>query len=262
MTRFTVLCLGVAWIVSGNSTTAMAGEKYRNSTHGFVVEVPDRWVSVSPTVVTQINSAIARFLNADISYLACFVPAGRTSSELPRIFVQFQPWEGGVPTYEALEEDVKAELEKAVGQVKRDSGIPLSSLNIGDVVLDRQENRLYMRMQASVPGEGTVHALSIGMMGKMGVVFLHCYARADKFPRTVPLFEVFADSFRFDSGRGYDPAEATVTTPTRSSGNGSRSSWNSFSLSGASKGRLIGALIGGGIGVVVWGVRKARRRMV
>lgn len=233
---------------------ANAGEKYHNATHGFSVELPDRWVSVSPNVVTQINSAIARFLKANVSYLACFVPAGRTSSELPRIFVQFQPWDGGVPTYEALEEDLKTDLDKAVGQVKRDSGIPLHSLNIGDVVLDRNENRLHMRMQASVPGEGTVHALSVGMMGKSGVVFLHCYAKADKFARSVPLFEVFADSFKYDSGFAYDPAEATVTTPTRSSGG----TFKGFSLPGASRGGLIGALIGGGIGVVVWAARRRR----
>jgi hypothetical protein len=256
MKRLTLLGFFVAVVVCGQTSTTVAGEKYRNEEHGFTVELPDRWVSVSPTVVTQINSVIERFLNANISYLTCFVPAGRTSSELPRIFVQFQPWDGGIPTYEALEEDLKTELDKAVGKVKKEAGIPLHSLNLGDVILDRKENRLQMRMQAIVPGEGSVHALSIGMMGKSGVVFLHCYARADKFARTVPLFEVFADSFRYDEGRAYDPAEATVTESTRSS----RGSYMGFSLPGASHGGLIGALIGGGLGAVVWAVRKARRR--
>ena len=40
-----------------------------------------------------------------------------------------------------------------------------------------------MRMQASVRGEGTVQALLIGMLGKNGVVFLHCYATSEHFAR-------------------------------------------------------------------------------
>src|SRR5205085_7844703 len=144
----------------------------------------------------------------------------------------------------------------AVKQVKREAGLSLRSLDLGEVSLDRKVNRLMMRLQASVPGEGAVHGLSIGMLGKDGIVFLHCYAREERFSKTVPVFEVFADSFQFARGKAYDPAEATVTVIPRA-----ESAKNAgFSWMGASRGGMTGAIIGGGIGVLAVAARFLRRR--
>jgi hypothetical protein len=237
-------------------TRGVADERYVDKAHGFSVELPSRWVSVSPDVITQLNTAIARFLRQNISYLTCFVPKGRTSAELPRVLIQFQPWDAGVPTFEALEEGLQQELPSAINKVREDSSLPLRSLELGEFNLDRREKRILMRMQASVPGEGVVHGLSIGMLGKQGVVFLHCYAKEDKFTRTVPVFEVMADSFRFDAGKAYDPAEATVTSiPKRSSERRSGFSWLS-----SARGGFIGAIVGGGIGAIALVARVLRRR--
>jgi len=234
---------------------AQAGDQYKNDVHGFSVEIPDRFVSVSPNVMSQINSAVAMFLKQKVSYVACFVPLGHTSSELPRIMIQFQPWDNGEPTYEALEESLKRDVKAAIGEVKKETGLPIRSVELGQIALDRKENRIVMRMQAAVRGEGTVQALSIGMLGKSGVVFLHCYATSERFARTVPLFEVFADSFKFAPGQAYDPAEATVTSIPRQ-----ESSRSGFSWFGASRGGLYGGLIGGGIGVLALVARVWRRR--
>jgi hypothetical protein len=114
-----------------------------------------------------------------------------------------------------------------------------------------------MRMQASVAGEGTVHGLSIGMLGKDGVIFLHCYAKADKFARSVPLFEVFTDSFQFVKGKEYNPADATVTSiPDPENRRKS-----SFSWLGASRGGLTGAIVGGAVGALAVAARMLRRRV-
>jgi hypothetical protein len=242
----------VTWIAG----PAYADELFKDNANGFSVEIPDRWVSVSPNVMTQINSAVAMFLKQKVSYLACFVPYGHTSAELPRIMIQFQPWDTGIPTYEALEESLKRDVKTAIGEVKKESGSTIRSVELGQISLDRKENRIVMRLQAAVRGEGTVQALSVGMLGKNGIVFLHCYATDDKFTRTVPLFEVFADSFKFAPGHAYDPAEATVTSIPRPES--SRS--GSFSWFGASRGGLYGGLIGGAIGVLALVARVWRRR--
>lgn len=233
-----------------------AGEIYSDKSRGFAVEIPDRWVSVSPTVVTQINHAIATFTKSTVSYQACFVPNGHTSSELPRILVQIQPWDNGVPTYDALEESLKRDIPAAMNKAKKDSGAAIGSLDIGDMILDRKANRLTVRMQVSVPGDGMVQGLSIGMLGRDGIVFLHCYSRLDRFPRTVPLFEVFVDSFHFSPGQGYDPSMATVKTmSTRSGGKSS-----SFSWMGSLRGGTIGGIIGAGVGLMALASRYFRRR--
>src|SRR5262249_36730037 len=140
---------------------------------------------------------------------------------------------------------------------KKTSGIPLRSLEIGETSLDRSTKRLMMRMQASVVGDGVVHGLSIGMLGKEGVVFLHCYAKQERFARMLPVFEVFADSFEFAAGKDYDPAEATVTTIPH----GENARKSGFSWIGASRGGLTGAIVGGGIGVLAVAARLLRRRV-
>ena len=255
MFRFTARAVAVATCVL-LSGPGHAGEIYTDKSRGYSIEIPDRWVSVSPNVVTQINHAIALFVKQNVSYQACFVPAGHTSAELPRILVQFQPWDGEIPTYDVLEKTLKRDMPAAVNKVKKDTGAPLRSLEVGDVALDRKANRITMRMQASVPGDGMVQGLSIGMVGKDGIVFFHCYARAERFARTVPLFEVFADSFRFEPGRSFDESVATLTSESgRSGGRSSMFSW----MGGFRRG-TIGALIGGGIGLIAMAARRWRRR--
>src|SRR4051812_9368432 len=98
------ILFGIAALMALIAAPARAGDQYKNDMHGFSVEIPDRFVSVSPNVMAQINTAVAMFLKQKVSYLACFVPLGHTSAELPRIMIQFQPWDNGIPTYEALEE--------------------------------------------------------------------------------------------------------------------------------------------------------------
>jgi len=257
MIRLTVFSLAIA-LWSMVAAPAHADEFYKNDTYGFSVEIPQRWVSVSPDVVTQINTAVAMFLQQKVTYLACLVPKGRTSQELPRILVQFQPWDGGAPTYEALEESLKRDIKDAVKEVKKEI-VPLRSLEVGDVSLDRSTNRLLMRMQASVAGDGTVQGLSVGMLGKDGIIFLHCYAKQDKFARSMALFEVFADSFQFVKGKEYNPADATVTSIPH--GERKRNS-GSFSWLGASRGGMTGAIIGGSVGAIAMALRSLRRRVV
>ena len=257
MTRSMAPILGIACLLFA-ARPASAADYYREKIYGLSVEIPDHWHSVAPEVVTQINSTIARFLNAKISYLTCLVPAGHTSAELPRILIQFQPWDGGIPTYEAIEDTLKNDVRQAIGKIKKDSSIPLRSLEVGDASLDRKSNRIMMRMQSSVPGDGLVQGLSIGILGKQGVVFLHCYAKDEKFRRTAPLFEYFADTFKWEAGKEYNPAEATVTAMPHS---GSRDQSNSFSWFSASRGGMYGAIIGGGVGALALAARFLRRRL-
>lgn len=238
--------------------TARAGEMFNDKSRGYSVELPERWVSVSPNVMTQINDAVSMFVKQNVSYQACFVPTGHTSAELPRILIQFQPWSDGVPTYDVLEKTLKSELPGAVNKVKNEVGAPLRSLEVGEIALDRKANRLTMRMQSSAPGDGVVHGLSIGMLGRDGIVFLHCYARQDRFARTVPLFEVFADSFQFNPDRAYDPSLATITTMSGSS-SGRRSS---FSWMSSLRGGTVGGVIGAGIGLLAMASRYRRRKPV
>src|SRR5439155_1815076 len=138
-------------------------------------------------------------------YIAGFIPLGRTTSDLPRILIQYQRWPEEPVCYEQLEAALQDGLPSAMKKVEDSLPLKLQSLGENMFYLDRTKNRMVIRLRAEVPGTGTVDGISFGMLGKSGAVLLHCYARKEKFTSTLPLFERFADSFKFDKGKEFVP---------------------------------------------------------
>jgi hypothetical protein len=218
---------------------APAGETFRDDAHGFAVEVPPRWDSTSAAAVAGLSVAVQKATKHSINYLACFVPAGRTASDLPRILVQWQSWPEPPPSYEALNEFLAREMPGVLKKTESSLPIKLQSLESGGHFIDRAKNRLVLRMRASVLGVGTVEAVSFGMLGQKGTAFLHCYASRDQFEKTLPLFEQFADTFHFDAGQEYKPDP-----------NASAAGWSRvgrFDLGPAVASGLIGGLVAGAV---------------
>src|SRR5438477_131331 len=78
-------------VVAFGASYVPAADIHRDASNGFRVQVPDRWDSTSTTAVAALNSAVMRFMHQSINYTACFVPRGHTSTDLPRILIQWQP---------------------------------------------------------------------------------------------------------------------------------------------------------------------------
>ena len=126
-TRLGAIGLALVWL----APAAQAGEKYRDAAHGYRVELPDRWSSVPPGVVGQLNTFVAQATKQSVTYVACFVPPGRTSSDFPKVLVQWLPWPGPPASYEQIEEALRAEVPGAMKKVEADLPVKLHELESG-----------------------------------------------------------------------------------------------------------------------------------
>jgi hypothetical protein len=255
------------------AASAPAGEPYRDRDHQFRLTMPDRWDTTNPSAVTALSSAVFKYTSQSINYTACFVQRGRTSTDLPRILVQWLDWPEAPPNYEAIHEGLSRELAGAARQAESNLPVKLNGLEVGGHYVDREKNRVVIRMRVGVPGVGTVEAVSYGMLGRKGTAILHCYALRDKFETSLPLFVRVADSFRFDDGCAYKPDPdappgagssfsfglSGPAGPSDSSGS-SDSAESSFNWDGATNGGVRGGVIGGVIGVFALAGRLLRRR--
>jgi hypothetical protein len=252
---------------------APAGEPYRDRDHQFRLTMPDRWDTTNPSAVTALSSNVLKYAGQNINYTACFVQRGKTSTDLPRILVQWLEWPEPPPNYEVLHEGLSRELAGAARQAESNLPVKLNGLEIGGHYLDREKNRVVIRMRVGVPGVGTVEAVSYGMLGQKGTAILHCYALRDKFEATLPLFVRVADSFRYDDGWAYKPdpnarpgAGSSFSFGLSGSSGSSEPSWSSdssdssFNWDGASNGGVRGGMIGGVIGIFAVAGRWLRRR--
>jgi hypothetical protein len=242
--------LAAALILLGTAP-APAAEPYRDRDHGYTVQLPPRWEPVSAELVGGLSVAVQKLTHQSINYVACFVPRGKTSTDLPRILVQWQPWPEPPPSYEAVDEVLGRELPGAMKKVESSLPIKVEGLEAGSHYIDRAKNRLVMRLRASVPGVGTVEGVSFGMFGKKGMVLLHCYNRRERFGATLPLFEQFADTFHFDPGLEYkpDPNAAAAKSPTAAV-TAARAEMRNYLLQTGLSPIALGGIAGGAVGLL------------
>lgn len=261
--RFVVIAIALSAFVA---SPALAGDTHRDRDREFRVQIPDGWDTTTATAVATLNDAVMKITKQSIHYSVCFVPRGRTSSDLPRILIQWQSWPEPPPSYEAIDEVLARELPGALKKSESLLPVKLQTLEAGGHFIDQAKNRIVLRLRASVPGDGMIDAVSFGMLGRRGTALLHCYARYDKFEAMLPVFERFANSFRFDPGLAYKPNLNATPGKEWAFGPGSNSNsaaasgggvnWDGF-MNGGMRGAMIGGAIGGVIAAANWLRKKA-----
>src|SRR5439155_26129986 len=97
----------------------------------FRVEIPDRWDSTSASAVAALNGAVMKLTKQSVHFTVCFVPRGRTSSDLPRILIQWERWPEPPPNYEAIDEVLARELPAALKRTESSLPIKLQALEAG-----------------------------------------------------------------------------------------------------------------------------------
>jgi hypothetical protein len=252
MIRVHVLGVGIGVVLLTANPPVRAGERYRDNTCGYSVEIPPRWEEVRAGVVGTLSATASRLAKQPVNYVAAFVPRGKTTTDLPRILVQSQAWPEPPASYEQLETVLRDAMPGALKEAKSALPKELGSLEVGGYYLDREKNRFVMKMRAAVPGVGTVDGISFGMLGRKGMIMLHCYHRQDKFAAALPLYEAFADSFQFDPGLEFKPDPSAPAGPT---GHGKGVNW-----ARGMNGGLIGGLVGGAAGALIAGLAWLFRR--
>jgi len=110
-------------------------------------------------------------------------------------------------TYAAIEQSLERDMPGKVNEVKGKLADFVSNLDFQGTVLDREMNRIVTRVDSEVAGVGRVRGMSVGAIGSQGIVFLHCYAKEADFPKYLPTFNEIIDSFQYDPGFTFTPAQ-------------------------------------------------------
>jgi hypothetical protein len=225
-----------------DASPASSAEVYRDPAGHFTLDIPTAWEAWSSAELEELNQ-VARRLNATLEYGTAFRRRNTPKSGLPRVLVQVMP-PHEFTSYADVESALEHQFPGTPGKVKQVERLlkgAAQDLSVGKAVLDRSTNRYVIRTQASVPGVGTVQAISTGHVGSERIVFLHCYADERDFSDWLPTFELLNDSFQFDEGYefGGDASARSIRGlfgPVR---------WNNWVI-----GSLLGAVAGAVAGLI------------
>ncbi len=192
--------------------------------------MPTGWGEMPPDALATINNfARQRIHDKNLKYDHAFMRIGEKPGTCPYVLVQSLPTPPGEATYDDIERSLRS-FGSGVKQVQGSFADVARGMSIGDVRLDRANNRVTARVEMEVSGVGKVQGISFGFIGSKHIVFLHCYDHEDDFERRVPLFLKVADTFKFEPGHEFVAAQ-----PKRQ-------------FHGVFSGVLPAAIIGAGIG--------------
>jgi hypothetical protein len=240
ISRWFGLCTAAAAVLLG-SAGPLSARPYRDANLHCALELPADWDEMTPDELGQIREFARQSGGMNVNFTAGFRPRNSPPGSYPYVLVQWQKVNTAGASYDQIERELARELKSPLKHVKGPLKDLVENVSIGSPVLDRERSRYLLRMQMQVPGAGAVEALSVGHLGKDGVVSVHGYAESGRFAHWLPTFTQLNDSFQYDGGYGFTPG----------SGSGI--------LSGAARGAWIGALVGALLGLVAWLRRKWKK---
>jgi hypothetical protein len=242
--------LGLALISCLTQTHLALAETYRDKERYFTVELPKDWQVMTDQELAKINQAAGNSFMSKIHYIQGFRPKSSAAGTFPYALVQFEA--GPVnSTYDEIEKSFAKEIPGAVKKAEGSLSDLAKDISVGNAVLDREHNRLIFRVQMTLAGVGPAQGISIGHIGSGGVVFIHSYSKEADFAKYLPTFTKMNDSFEYDKGHTFTPAENALQKLWQSIGIGA--------LGGAAKGAIAGAVFGllvGGIVFVIKGLKR------
>jgi hypothetical protein len=147
-----------------------------------------------------INDFTRQRIGPDIHYSAGFQLTTAPPADYPYVLIQIRPVPTAGLSFEDLERTLSKELPGATKHMEGKLSDVAANVGIGETVFDRKASRFVMRVRMDVANIGPVSGISFGMVGKDGIVLLHCYAREIEFATHLATFNTLAGSFHFDPG--------------------------------------------------------------
>jgi hypothetical protein len=222
------------------SPLTLVAETYRNEDYQFQIEVPAGW---SPMTYPELQMATKLAQQAagpsqSVKYVAGY--RMRRDITAPYFLVQIMSGSPTGQTFEQIEAELKKTLPDATRSVQAKLSDYISDLNVGQAKIDRDRARMVVRMSMGGTGGGSLECISFTNFGSKSVICLHCYASPKYRVAMQPQFAALADSFQWSPGFEFkenSSAGLDVTDSAASAG-------------------IIGGVLGGLAGAVIWTIKK------
>jgi hypothetical protein len=183
-------------------------DHYINHEYHFSFMIPDGWRRMSRSELDRIDEVLRqRQLDNLVKYETGFRPVNSSPGEFPYILLQIQPMKTTGLSYEEIQNSLNLGIDGPMKKVEGAFSDIIKGLAPGTITLDRDRDRILIRMQAEMIFVGKVDGLSVTHLGSEAVVSIHCYAKETSFQTYLPTFNDVNSSFAFDDGFGFVPAK-------------------------------------------------------
>lgn len=226
------------------SLCCRAQSNYRDEGRHFNLTIPTGWVS-SPELLKFTTDTLAQNnISASFVYLAAFIPENASGAETPYVLLQYTPGNFTGASYEAIEKELNAtSFQKQVSDKTRELSDVIGDITVGNAVLERSTNRLYIRMAAQDNGKGQVwHGISVMTLANHGMIQVNTYAPKNSTTDPVDIAKLFLTGLTLDPGTEFVAAPPSTATSRALKGG----------MNGAIRGAIIGVTIGLVMGFFTW----------
>lgn len=229
---FVVLMACAAYAADSPVTPSWTDERLYYS-----FSVPDDWIQVPGNAVLEMARQSTEISGTSPqSYETAFQKRSSQYFTFPYLLVQ----------HHDLKAATLRQIAQSMGSVADRDGLnelrsleSFKQMEFGMPFVDSERNAVITRMTNTYPRVGSVTALSVAFPGRDGTVGIYLYSQSSDFDRHLPVFEKILDSFSFAPGHGYSPARAM-----------------NDGISEGARNTLIGAMIGGLIGMIITVIRR------
>lgn len=236
--RFSVV--SALCIIVSSPLTSLA-ETYRNEDYQFQIEIPAGW---SPILQPELQKAAKLAQKAagstqSIKYLAGY-RMRRGDISAPYFLVQVMSTGPTGQSFDQIEVELQKNLPGAAKVMQAKLSDYISDLKMGQANIDRERARMVVRMSMAGTGGGSLECISFTNFGANSVICLHCYASPKLVSQLQPQFATLADSFQWLPG--FELKENSVG--------------GLDVVDGAASAGIIGGVLGGLAGAVIWTIKK------
>ena len=222
--------------------SAAAAEKDFPTQNGFTVVLSDDWVEIPKEVLDNLSAAMARMSTAPVQkYDYGYQLASATNwAQYPYILVQVKEdgrvRESELASYTKMTSDMDEGMKKA----QKSMGGLLSDSRLGETIYDDKNHVLFTTMEMNVHEIGTVVGMTSVKLTEKGTIQFMGYTLEKDAGVYVPFYKKAAIDLRLPEDLAYKP----------------RASDSGFDWSHVGRSAIIGAVVGGMVGLVRMFIKK------
>lgn len=227
-------------------TAALSAATVDEVARGFSIDLPRGWLTIPKETLDNYSDMMAVRSGGKVNerYQHGY-QRGFNGQWLIHPYVLVQVKETGrVPDGQLRQmKPFHAGVERGLNKAAENLSGLLSGAALGETLYDATNHCIWMHFSAEVAGIGPIKAVTCGFLTEKGVIFFHCYAKAAEFDALLPAFQQLLASVKIAENLKYKSRLGDAA---------------GFDFSKILRSTIIGGVVGGLVGLVVWLAKKLK----
>jgi hypothetical protein len=215
---------------------------------GFSVAVPEGWRAIPAEVLADYSANISKLAGGKFNETYQYGYQRDYQGEWlihPYMLIQNKQM-GRVPErHLAQMKQFRKGVEQGLDKAAKAMDGVFSDMSLGETFYDPTNKCLWIQISAAANEGAKFRGISCGHLTEKGILFFHFYAKESEFDSLLPTFTQVAGSVKIREGLKY------VSRATDARG---------LDFGRVGRSALIGALIGAGVGLCAWAMKRFGRK--